>query len=137
MAYATQADLETRFGTDELAQLTDRVNGAVIDAAVVARAIADAEAEIDSYLAGRYSLPLASVPSVLQRLCCDIARYYLHDESVTEAVRNRYTDSVRMLKAISTGDVKIDGAAPLAAGVGVNLVEVSAPSRPRVFGGGH
>ena len=36
MPYATQADLETRFGSVELAQLSDRTNGSVIDAAVVA-----------------------------------------------------------------------------------------------------
>ena len=68
MPYATQADLETRFGSAELAQLTDRISGSVIDAAVVGRALADAEAEIDGYLAARYQLPLASAPAVLGRI---------------------------------------------------------------------
>lgn len=136
MTYATQADLETRFGQGELAELTDRVNGAVIDTGVVARALADAEAEIDGYLASRYSLPLATVPPLLPRLCADIARYYLHDERVTEAVRNRYTDAVRVLKSIASGDVQIDGSAALAPGNALQLAEVIPPSRAKIFGGG-
>ena len=88
MPYATQSDLEERFGPQELAQLTDRVDGLMPDPAVIARALADAEAEIDGYLAARYTVPLSAVPAVLVRLTCDIARYRLYDDRVTEAVRN-------------------------------------------------
>ncbi len=121
--YATQANLETRFGTEELAQLTDRVNGTTIDAAVVARAIADAEAEIDASLGTRYQLPLTSVPPRLERLTCDMARYFLYDDRVTESVRVRYEDAQRTLKAIAAGTQTIEGAAVLekqAAGGGVS-----------------
>ena len=127
--YATQADLETRFGSEELAQLSDRAGGTVIEAAVVARAIADAEAEIDGYLAGRYALPLASVPAVLGRIACDIARYRLYDDRVTEAVRKRYEDAVRDLRALAAGTLQLDGVtppAPAASGIGVS---VKAPDR--------
>ena len=102
MTYATQADLETRFGTEELAQRTDRINGSVIDASVISRALADAEAEIDGYLAKRYQLPLATVPAVLGRIACDLARYYLYDDRVIEVVRKRYEDAVRLLKAMAS-----------------------------------
>ena len=37
MPYATQADLVSRFGERELIEQTDRINGAVVDATVVAR----------------------------------------------------------------------------------------------------
>lgn len=130
MAYATQADLVTRFGSDELAQLTDRINGSVIDASVVARAIADAEAEIDGYLAARYQMPLASVPAVLGRLACDMARYYLYDDRFTEAVRKRYEDAVRLLKAMASGDVKLDAVVVLAPSAsGATTVSSRAPER--------
>lgn len=135
MPYAAQIDLESRFGADELAQLTDRVNGSVIDAAVVGRALADADAEIDGYLAGRYRLPLASTPAVLVRIASDIARYRLYD-SVPESIRKRYEDAVRDLKAIATGAIVIDENAPLTPTPGQHEASVTQPSRPRVFNGG-
>lgn len=129
MPYIVQADLETRFGSTELAQLTDRVNGAVIDAEVVGRAIVDAEAEIDGYLAARYQLPLASIPAVLARIAADIARYRLWADQASESVRKRYEDAVRDLKAISSGSMVIDGASPLAPSATAQTVKVRAPSR--------
>jgi Mu-like prophage protein gp36 len=38
-------------------------------------AIADACAEIDGYLVGRYTLPLDPVPAVLAKFCADLAAY--------------------------------------------------------------
>ena len=127
--YATQADLETRFGSDELAQLTDRVNGAAVDAAVVARALADATAEIDGYLAVRYALPLPSVPAVLGLIACDIARYRLYADRATETVTKRYDDAVRQLKALAAGSMALDGLAPPASTQGGIAVNARAPDR--------
>lgn len=133
MTYATEADLSDRFGAVELAQLTDRDAGLVIDTAVLGRALADADAEIDSYLAARYALPLATTPTVLVRLAADMARYRLYDDRVTEAVRNRYQDAVSLLKRLASGEVRLDGAAtPPEAASGA--VAVTARSPARVFG---
>lgn len=129
MTYALQADLVDRFGSTEIAQLTDRINGTVIDATVLGRALADADAEIDSYLAARYSLPLASAPVALVRVAADIARYRLFDDRVTDAVRARYQDAVTYLKQISLGNVVIDGAAPLTPAATANPVKSSAPDK--------
>jgi phage gp36-like protein len=129
MPYATQADLETRFGSAELAQLTDRISGSVIDAAVVGRALADAEAEIDGYLAARYQLPLASAPAVLGRITCDIARYYIYDDRVIEAVKERYKDAVRLLKSMASGEVMLDAAVVPAPAASSMSVSHSAPAR--------
>lgn len=114
MTYAVQQDLVDRFSQAEMAQVTDRDSGQVIDTAVLGRALVDADAEIDGYLAARYSLPLATVPVVLVRIAADIARYRLFADRATEAVRKRYEDAVRDLKAISSGTIVIDGAVPLA-----------------------
>lgn len=110
MSYATLSDMTTRFGEIELAQLTDRTEGLVIQQDVLDRALDDATAEVNGYLATRYRLPLAVVPQLLVRLVCDISRYRLYDERTTEAVRQRYEDSVRMLKSISSGAVLLAGA---------------------------
>lgn len=129
MTYAVQQDLIDRFGADELAQLTDRVNGSVIDASVVARALADADAEIDGYLAARHALPLSSVPPILLLTGCDIARYRLFGDRTTEEVRSRYDDAVRRLKGIATGSVVLPGAAALTPAVGSNTVMQRSPDR--------
>ena len=128
MPYATLQDLVDRFGYEQLAQLSDRDAGVTVDEVVVGRALADADAEIDGYLVALYALPLASVPALLVRMACDIARYRLFGDRVTEQVRQLYTDAVRDLKAIASGAIKIDGVAPLAPSAASTAIKVSAPS---------
>lgn len=109
MTYATQQDLIDRFGAEELTQLTDRATppAGAIDATVVARALADADEEINGYLAARYQLPLATTPQVLVRLAADLARYALHDDRATEQVTRRRNDAVAFLRSISKGEVNL------------------------------
>lgn len=80
MSYCVLADLVDVYGERELIQLTDRTNKPVsqIDEGVVERAIDDAAAEINLHLHARYQLPLATVPSVLKRICCILAWANLH-----------------------------------------------------------
>ncbi len=121
MTYATQQDLIDRYGEEELLQLTDRANTGSIVAAVVNKALADADAEIDSYLAARYALPLATVPEVVVRLASDMARFYLYDDRATEGVSKRYDNAVKLLRSIASG----------AASIGVD----SAHAQPATDGG--
>lgn len=71
------------------------------------RAIADAESEINGYLEGRYTLPLGSVPKVIEKLAADISRYQLFDDRVTDVVQERYKSAVKFLMSISKGDVSL------------------------------
>ncbi|MDH5478611.1 MAG: DUF1320 domain-containing protein [Nitrospinota bacterium] len=114
MSYITQADLETRFGADEIVRLADRDGDSAADAEVVAAAIADADALIDSYLAGRFTLPLTQVPTTLVRLACAIARYHLYDDKPGEHVAKEYSAALRALEKIANGEIHIgvDGADP-------------------------
>ena len=107
MPYATLQNLTDRFGEDEILRLSDRDRSGDIDATVVAGKLADADAEIDGYLAGRYTLPLPVVPEALRRIACDIARYHLYDDRATEQVAKRYDDAIRFLKMVSKGDVQL------------------------------
>ena len=132
MPYATQTDMETRFGVDELIQRTSRT-GAAIDTDVLGRALADADAEIDSYLASRYALPLPSTPAVLVRLACDITRYQLFGDKVPDSVRQRYEDAVGVLKRLSAGSVQLAGLTPAPA-VGGSGNAVAVRTARRLFG---
>lgn len=107
MSYASQADMIDRFGEGELISLTDRAGTGAIDAGVLDRALADATAEVDGYLASRYQLPLTSTPTVLVRVCSDIARYLLHDDHIPEPVATRYKASVDLLRQVSLGRVSL------------------------------
>jgi phage gp36-like protein len=131
MSYASQADMEERFGATELAQRTDRISGETIDATVLARALADADAEIDGYLATRYTLPLPSTPPAINRLACEIARYRLFDDGVPETVRVRYQDAVSLLKRLSSGEVQLAGISPVvvAGGTGNAVATRTAPKQ--------
>ena len=107
MAYATRADMASRFGDNELIMLTDRDRLGLIDNVVLDQALLDASAEIDGWGASRYSLPLANVPRVLVGACCDIARYRLAGNDVNESsiILRRFEDAQKLLKAISRGEV--------------------------------
>lgn len=133
MSYASVADLTARLGEEELTQLTDRLGAGVVDAALAEAALDEAAAEIDAYLAGRHALPLATVPPILARLACDIARYRLMPDNPIEEARKRYEDARRLLEGIAAGRVSLGLPPPVSGQVG-NLVEV-VPGR-KVFGGG-
>lgn len=113
MPYATRQDMIDRFSEVELVQLTDRGNvraDRIVDA-VLNRALDDASAEIDGYLAGRYTLPLSPVPANLALICCDIARYRLQHNEAAEAVRERYAAAIKFLTKVATGEIQLGATA--------------------------
>ena len=105
--YCTKQDLIDRFGLDELIALTDRINAGVIDDSVLNQAIADASAEMDGYLGGRYALPLVTVPPVLIALACNMARYKLYDEQASEQVTKRFEAAIKFLFSVSKGEISL------------------------------
>lgn len=133
MAYASRADMEARFGEREVIALTDRQGAGAVNEAVLTEALEAADDEINGYLRGRYGLPLPTVPRLLSRVACDIARYRLCGTEVTETepARNRYKDAVKLLESIAAGKISLglDDAGSLApepSGVGISAA-------PRTF----
>lgn len=121
MSYATQTDLESRFGSEELLQLSDHDNLGMVNVAVVAKAIADAEATINGYLRSTYTLPLSGIPDELVRVCCDLARFYLYADRVTDVVQKRRDEAMSWLRDVSAGRISLGldtqgNAAPVASG---------------------
>jgi phage gp36-like protein len=107
VTYAVKQNLIDRFGETELAQLTDRDAGEVINDATLNRSLEDADAIINSYLQTRYTLPLASVPPRIVEVACDIARYKLFEDRVTDIVRQRYVDAIAWLKDVAAGKASL------------------------------
>ena len=127
MPYASLADLVARFGELELIQLTDAAGAGQIDAAVVASALADAEALVNGHLGGRYPLPLTTVPPVLTGVVCDLARARLYKDALPDVVERRHADALRFLSLLGQGKITL-GAAPEPAGTGDARI-ASAPRR--------
>jgi phage gp36-like protein len=96
---------------DELAQLTAE-EGELPDPQVVAEAIARADAEIDSYLALRYPVPLTTASKRVKSLSVDLALYQLYSRRglAPEVRRRRYEDAVAFLRQVALGQAVIDGA---------------------------
>lgn len=119
-----------RYGSDELTALTDLTNPGVLDANVVGRALDDASNVIDSYVGSRYLLPLNPVPSQVLRWACDIARFFLYKDQVSDAVRALYNAAIGSLKDAQAGRLTLETAAIDAPTTGGTAV-LTGP--PRVF----
>ena len=110
--YATEADLEKRFGKRQLDELKSMHEVDVVEGEepksvdVVDVALQDADEEINGYIGSRYTLPLANVPSNLKRIACDIARYRLYSEQPLEHITKLYDDAIAFLKRVQ--DKKAD-----------------------------
>lgn len=157
-AYATASDMIARFGATELAQLSDRSPELLVSAEsltvaaaggdlsgysseiqdataaaleVIQSALGDASTEINTYLSGRYTLPLTTIPPHLRRYCCDVARYYLEGARAREETEKRYEKAVAYLKDVSKGMGNLD---PQSTGEQAAAdVQLLATARERVF----
>ncbi len=134
MSYATAQDVINRYPNRDLVQLTNEDPTAMtVNTAPITQALTDASAEIDGYIEGRFALPLADPPAVLNRLATDIAMYRmqtlrpLHD---IEDARQRYEDAVAMLGKVAAGELTLglatDGKEPPVAGA---VESVQGPER--------
>lgn len=130
MAYATKQDLIDRYGAEDIVQLTDHSHTGGIDDDVLNRALADADAEINGYLAARYTLPLTDTPPLVKRIGCEIAYYLLFRGGATELALDRYTKAAAVLRGLSNGSVSLGLNSAGTAEPGTeSAVESSAPGR--------
>ncbi len=115
MPYSTQSDILKRISSDELAQLSSETD--TIDADVVTEMIATADAEIDSYVAVRYAVPLPAPPKFISTVSVSIALYRLFERrsqrlgGIPQAVKDGYENAKSILKQISQGHLSV-GADP-------------------------
>ncbi len=115
MAYSTQADIQEQLPEAILIDLTDDAGAGSVDEAVVTRAIADADAEIDGYCGTCNEVPFSPVPDLIRSHSVTIAIYNLYarrDLGLSETRRKRYDDAVRFLRDVSNGVVTLGSDAP-------------------------
>lgn len=121
MAYATTSDMVTRFGAS-LYNILGVAAGADITAnAALLAELGAADGVIDSYLAGQYDLPLASVPAQLTGMACRIAWYNLvcqrRRDTLSETDRAGYDAAIEYLEKVAKGTARLTVSETEAAGL--------------------
>lgn len=133
MAYCTQSDIVEQLDEDILIQLTDDADAGTVDADTVTRAIADADAEIDSYCGVRHSVPFATVPDIILKYSVDIAIYnlYARRKGAPDYRKERYDNAIRFLKDVAAGRASLGEDDPDAPPMDTHTPDIS--SNTRIF----
>lgn len=109
MGYCAQADVEFWAGSrEDLVAVADAGNGEV-DATVVTRAIAVADAIIDSYAQKRYPVPINPVANVVKECSAQITVYKLRERRNTHDAKDvtTYEACIKWLDDLSIGKVSL------------------------------
>ncbi|MBI5056999.1 MAG: DUF1320 domain-containing protein [Nitrospirae bacterium] len=122
MPYCTLTDIKKLIPEITVIQLTDDEDTGAVVTTRVDEAIASADAEIDSYCGGKYSVPFSTVPDIVKKCSVDISIYNLYSRRVEEipATRaDRYKNAIRQLEGIAKGSISIgESTEPTAAAEG-------------------
>lgn len=124
--YASKQDLLER---DESALWNLAINRSddTLNETAIDDALAQADDEINSYLSRRFQMPLAQVPSLLNKLAITITFYWLadRDNQATDLMTDRYDRALKTLKEIAAGQRELGLATADAAAEGtVGKVEL-------------
>nr|DAR93075.1 MAG TPA: head to tail adaptor [Caudoviricetes sp.] len=146
MSYSTRAEVRGMIKDDALNAIIgdtfieDPAEREELVAPIIDEAIADADGEIDGYLAKRYAVPISPAPKIINKCSKDIAVYNLFsrigiDESTDQKTYlNRYNQAIKFLTLVAEGKVSLgaesdDPATAAATGFSVK-------SNPRIFSRG-
>lgn len=111
--YITLDDLLRNMPERTLMDLSNNVPGAnAINEQVINQAIVDASELIDGFLHGRYTLPLATVPTMVGWFCKDIAIYRLYQNrpdgrDLPKGVTDAYHNTLKLLKTVQDGSLHL------------------------------
>jgi len=112
----TVADVRANLAEDVLIYLVDDENEKVLTPAGIARIQEDirkAVAEVNSYVAQRYTLPLPEIPDVLRDKAMDVVKYKLFSRrgirpgTADETIRQNYEDAIRWLRDLALGKTSL------------------------------
>lgn len=112
--YLSATGFVDRHGLDNTIRLTDTEGSGRIDAARLGRALADASAEAESYLAGRFQTPLTQPSALIEGIVFDLALARLWIGEPPESVATRAEAAAARLRDIAKGLIVLPGAAALA-----------------------
>jgi phage gp36-like protein len=132
--YATKSDMISRYGLNALVQATDITSpqvGEIVDRVLDAR-LFDAACEIDSYLAGRTTVPMPVPPAHIKDKCCLLAMAKLLGDTQSDAMRADVRAARDYLAAVAKGSIALEGATALPGAQGAGGVDINVGTK--VFG---
>ena len=134
MAYATYTDLIDQMDEATLIQLADDNADGQADPGVVDAAIAQADAEINARVGGRYAVPLSPVPALAVRFSAMLAaaNLYIHrGVDVPDSLAAAVADARSLMNRI--GDGKASWGESVQPAADRTALDVRSGSQPRVF----
>jgi len=134
MAYTALDNIVNQISENTVIQLTDDYQSEAVDGERVDEAIANADAIIDGYCSTRYVVPFNPVPAIIAKCALDIAIYNLYArrvEVMPEVRDKNYNNAIKLLQAISKGDVNLG--ATVTAPKAEATRTAAASSQPRQF----
>ena len=119
MAYCEYTDILVDVFPKDLIELTDDKNESTPQTpfsssmiSLINSFIAKADAVIDDYCRGSYTLPFSPVPETIKNISVAIATYYIfsrpRDLEGDNPKRQKYEDAIKLLTRISEGKVILD-----------------------------
>lgn len=109
--FATQADMEARYGTAVLVQLTDEDGADAINPTRLATELAAASRTVVSYITPKYDLEAGLADDALALLAditCALTMHRLYRELPPEKVKDDKTDAMTQLRDIQSGKATLD-----------------------------
>jgi phage gp36-like protein len=107
MAYATTDAFIRKIGLTTAIGLTNREDPAAdtVDLDVLQQSLDDVSAQMDSYLSGRYALPLATVPAAFEGYCISLAYCDLALDGCGETQQEKCKQIIAWLEAVAKGKI--------------------------------
>lgn len=130
--YLTATAFVDRLGLDAAIRLTDTEGSGRIDGPRLQGALIDSQSEVDGYLAGRYLVPLATVPQLVATLVFDLTVARLWTSDLPEGVKDRRDRAQAQLRDIAKSVITLPGAELLTPSV-VSPTPVLFQAPARVF----
>jgi len=131
MPYCTLSNIKAMMDEDEIIRFTDDYDAGIINTSVTDKAIAGADALIDSHIAKRYSVPVSPVPDIVLDLAVDIAIYkiYSRRSQPPDEIRRKYDDAVKYLEKVAAGKIIIPDATAAATSTSDTAVTITSGTR--------
>ena len=138
MAYIVETDLDEYISETTLVQLTDDDRTGAVNSDIVTECIDGAEGEVNGYLSGLYTVPIAgTVPGTITEASVVLAcrRLYLRRGAVPASFQDQVEDTMRLLVKIAEGKIKLDVDGPTADFGSVEVTTVERVHRRSTWSG--
>jgi phage gp36-like protein len=109
MPYCTLLDITKSLPESSVIELTDDSGTGIVNTETLNRAIEDADSLIDSYLIGKYDIPIDSSCKLIRKISVDLsiynlfARRYSSSEEMPKQQSDAYKNQIKLLESIAKG----------------------------------